>query len=104
TLVVEGDLAALPAPVSREGYRIVQESLTNALRHAGPVPVDVALTVHSGALVIDVANPASVDGSVPGRGLTRMRARVTLLGGDLSAGPDRGRWRVRVRLPVQEKA
>jgi signal transduction histidine kinase len=104
SLVVEGDLAALPAPVSREGFRIVQESLTNALRHAGPVPVDVRLTVHSGSLEISVSNAvASPVEATPGRGLTGIRERVTLLGGEVHAGPEAGRWRVRALLPVHNK-
>ncbi|GII80291.1 histidine kinase [Sphaerisporangium rufum] len=57
---IRGELSRLPAPVSREGYRIVQESLTNALRHAGPVPVTVRVTVEPAALVIDVANPLRI--------------------------------------------
>jgi signal transduction histidine kinase len=103
SLTVRGDLAALPAPVSREGYRIVQECLTNALRHAGPVPVEVCLTVHSGAIEIEATNPSDNGGAVAGRGLTGMRERVTLLGGTLRAGPEPGRWRVHARLPVQDE-
>lgn len=99
-LTVEGPVGELPASVSREGYRIVQESLTNALRHAGPVPVEVRLAVRDGALLIEAANQGTNGARPPGRGLTGMRERVTLLGGEMSAGPVSGRWLVRVLLPV----
>ncbi|QFY10451.1 two-component sensor histidine kinase [Nonomuraea phyllanthi] len=97
----EGAVGSLPAPVSREGYRIIQETLTNALRHAGPVPVTLRVAVHGGSLAIDVANP--VTGSTPrhtgGRGLIGMRERVDLLGGSMTAGLEEGQWKVSVRLP-----
>ncbi|GAA3800756.1 histidine kinase [Sphaerisporangium flaviroseum] len=101
---VEGSLSEVPVPASREGYRIIQESLTNALRHAGPVPVTLHVAVDGPTLAIEVANP--VTGSYPrrggGRGLDGMRERVTLLGGTMTAGPDGGRWRVSVCLPTRE--
>ncbi|RCG24049.1 two-component sensor histidine kinase [Sphaerisporangium album] len=100
---VVGPVAELSAPVSREGYRIIQESLTNVLRHAGPVPVAVRVAADARTLAIDVTNP--VTGSLVrregGRGLAGMRERVILLGGSMSAGPDGGRWKVSVRLPVE---
>ncbi|GAA4572910.1 sensor histidine kinase [Planotetraspora kaengkrachanensis] len=102
---VEGPLDGLPATVSREGYRIVQESLTNALRHAGRVPVVVRITVGDRLLVIDVANPLT-GAERPrqgGRGLDGMRERVRLLGGAMTAGPEEERWRVTVRLPTGER-
>ncbi|GIH16895.1 sensor histidine kinase [Rugosimonospora africana] len=105
SLIVRGAVAEVPAAVSREGYRIVQESITNALRHAGPVPVDVNLTVERGLLTIEAANAGGTGGrrTGQGRGLAGMRERVALLGGAMSAGPDEGRWRLRVRLPVQRQ-
>ncbi|WP_405147239.1 histidine kinase [Sphaerisporangium sp. NBC_01403] len=99
---MEGSVDDLPAPVSREGYRIIQESLTNVLRHAGPVPVVLRVAVDGPTLAIDVANP--VTGSYPrregGRGLSGMRERVALLGGEMTAGLDGGEWKVSVRLPT----
>ncbi len=99
---MEGSVDDLPAPVSREGYRIIQESLTNVLRHAGPVPVVLRVAVDGPTLAIDVANP--VTGAYPrregGRGLSGMRERVTLLGGEMTAGLDGGEWKVSVRLPT----
>ncbi|MBO4209260.1 sensor histidine kinase [Micromonospora echinofusca] len=103
---VAGGVDRLPAVVSREGYRIVQEGLTNAARH-GAGPVTVRLDVTGAGLEIDLTNPVPVaraasrsgDGRT-GRGLAGMRERVLLLGGRLTAGPDDGHWRVRASLPV----
>ncbi|MET7445827.1 histidine kinase [Streptomyces sp. NPDC005508] len=102
----------LPAPVELAAYRIVQESLTNALKHAAPGPVTVRLE-HSGeVLTVEVS---SVLGERPGprapgsgAGLVGMRERVALLGATIGAGPEpRGDgteiWLVRAELPVEER-
>ncbi|MFE6935261.1 sensor histidine kinase [Streptomyces sp. NPDC057699] len=102
----------LPAPVELAAYRIVQESLTNALKHAAPGPVTVRLE-HSGeVLTVEVS---SVLGERPGprapgsgAGLVGMRERVALLGGTIGAGPEPRRdgteiWLVRAELPVEER-
>ncbi|MFD1235318.1 sensor histidine kinase, partial [Pseudonocardia benzenivorans] len=99
-----GDLGAVPAVVSREAYRIVQESLTNALRHAGPVPVAVRLDAGAGQLAVDVENPLGHKGSTVertsgGRGVAGMAERVRVLRGELAAGREGGAWRVAARLP-----
>ncbi|GII89178.1 two-component sensor histidine kinase [Sphaerisporangium siamense] len=101
---IEGPVGGLPAAVSREGYRIVQESLTNALRHAGRVPVALRVRADARTLAIEVTNPVT---GVPGRrqggrGLSGMRERVAMLGGSMTAGARDGQWRVSVRLPVEE--
>ncbi|MCM0676598.1 histidine kinase [Micromonospora phytophila] len=100
-----GDPADLPAAVSREGYRIVQEGLTNAARH-GRGPVALRVDVRPDALELELVNalvrPRRADPGRGGRGLDGMRERVLLLGGRLTAGPDADRWRVRVRLPFEE--
>lgn len=100
------DLDAVPAAISREGYRIVQEALTNAIRHAGGTPVDLRVSRVSGVLRIDVTNPLPVserEAADPsergGRGLTGMAERVRVLGGDLDTGRRNGVWRVSARLP-----
>jgi signal transduction histidine kinase len=99
-----GDLADLPAAVSREGYRIVQEGLTNAARY-GRGPVTLCLDVHADALELELDNavsrPRRADPGRGGRGLDGMRERVLLLGGRLTVGPDGDRWRIRVRLPFE---
>ncbi|MCL7458627.1 histidine kinase [Micromonospora echinofusca] len=100
-----GDPADLPAAVSREGYRIVQEGLTNAARY-GRGPVALRLDVHADALELELDNalgrPRRADPGRGGRGLDGMRERVLLLGGRLTVGPDGDRWRIRVRLPFEE--
>ncbi|MFC9483206.1 sensor histidine kinase [Streptomyces griseus] len=103
---------ALPTPVELAAYRIVQESLTNALKHAAPGPVVVRLGRTGELLTVEVT---SVFGSRPGptapgsgAGLVGMRERVALLGGTITARaePDGGEteiWRVRAELPVTER-
>jgi len=101
---VEGALDALPPAVSREAYRIVQEGLTNVLRHAGKVPVALRLAAGEDRLELDLSNPLG-GGRPPrvggGHGLSGMRERVTVLRGQMTAGPDQGRWLVRVRIPLR---
>ncbi|MFB7587351.1 sensor histidine kinase [Streptomyces sp. NPDC056169] len=102
--------AGLPAPVELAAYRIVQESLTNALKHAAPGEVRVTLGQDPGALWVRVTSPygersgPTAPGS--GAGLVGMRERVALLDGVFEAGPvtddeGRKRWRVRAELPVR---
>ncbi|WP_184574038.1 sensor histidine kinase [Streptomyces zagrosensis] len=107
---VTGAVEQLPGPLSREGYRIVQESLTNVLRHAGPVPVAVRVAVSGTGLELDVRNPLPTPADHPadggsglvdrGSGLRNIRERATLLGGDARTGPEGGQWRVHVCLPL----
>lgn len=103
------DLDAVPAVVSREGYRIVQEALTNAIRHARGAPVYLVVDRSSSGLRIQVTNPlstsmqeletASSAAELGGRGLTGMAERVRVLGGKLDAGQGDGQWRVAALLP-----
>ncbi|MFF4506868.1 sensor histidine kinase [Streptomyces sp. NPDC001401] len=99
---VSGPLESIPGPVSREGYRILQESLTNVLRHAGAVPVRVRVEVTGSTLVLEVRNPLTADIPGPGRGsgLRGIRERAALLGGRARTGPDEGDWQVHVELPL----
>ncbi|MEV5547498.1 histidine kinase [Streptomyces sp. NPDC052309] len=99
---VTGPVDTLPGPVSREGYRILQEALTNVLRHAGAVPTRVRVRVTDGALSLEVRNPLADGRAGPGRGsgLRGMRERAALLGGRAHTGPDDGDWQVRVELPL----
>ncbi|MET9463285.1 histidine kinase [Streptomyces sp. NPDC006544] len=101
----------LPAPVGLAAYRIVQESLTNALKHAAPGTVTVRLTddrAGGGPLTVEVDSPYGdrpgprAPGS--GAGLTGMRERTELLGGRFEAGRDGAAWRVRASLPAEERA
>ncbi|WP_103354776.1 sensor histidine kinase [Amycolatopsis sp. CA-128772] len=104
-LAVTGPVAALPATVSREGYRIVQEGLTNALRHAGPGTVDVRVEAGPEQLGIAVVNPLPGDAPRTGRrGLAGLAERVGALRGELDAGPDGGQWRLRATIPLRAGA
>ncbi|NGO11451.1 two-component sensor histidine kinase [Streptomyces sp. HC44] len=103
---VTGALETVPGPVSREGYRILQESLTNVLRHAGPVPVRVRIAVEDQALSLEVRNPltaeaAAISGPGRGSGLRGIRERAALLGGGARTGPDDGDWQVHAELPLR---
>jgi len=82
-------------------YRVVQESLTNVRKHAGPVPVQVVLRPAGDMFLVLVENDGPrVPRPVEAHGLTGMRERVTALGGDVQAGPrPLGGFRVRARLP-----
>ena len=110
TLTVTGETAALPAGIDLAAYRIIQESLTNAIRHAGPATATVSLTYRADALLIEVADtgrgvaPATArdvsngHGSghsvswqpSSGHGLVGMRERAAAAGGMLQAGPAPG--------------
>ncbi|QKW40403.1 hypothetical protein HUT06_14375 [Actinomadura sp. NAK00032] len=96
----------VPAAVSREAYRIVQEGLTNALRHAGKVPVRLRLGIAGERLEVEMSNPLGAArgegaGHGGGRGLAGVRERVTVLRGDMAAGADGDAWRFRVSLPLR---
>ncbi|WP_409056990.1 sensor histidine kinase [Streptomyces sp. SYP-A7185] len=100
---------ALPPMVSREAYRIVQESLSNALRHAGPAaPVTLTIALDGTDLVILAENPlprgAPAARPGGGHGLRGITDRARLLGGTVRTGPADGVWRVRVRLPLKGPA
>ncbi len=98
-----GPLETVPGPISREGYRILQESLTNVLRHAGSVPVRIRITVEDRTLALEVRNPLTVEIPGPGRGsgLRSIRERAALLGGRARTGPADGDWQVHVELPLR---
>ncbi|MFC8198455.1 sensor histidine kinase [Streptomyces sp. NPDC057298] len=98
-----GPLETVPGPVSREGYRILQESLTNVLRHAGSVPVRIRIAVEGRTLRLEVRNPLTAEIPGPGRGsgLRGIRERASLLGGSARTGPDEGDWQVHVELPLR---
>jgi signal transduction histidine kinase len=102
-LRVEGEPAPLPAGVDLSAYRIVQEGLTNALRHAGPARAEVVVRYARDAVEVavldDGAGPGPTDGR--GHGLAGMRERVRLFGGELQAGARaEGGFALRARLPV----
>ena len=101
----EGNAVEIPAGVDLSAYRIVQEALTNTLRHSRATRVDVLLRLGAGALAVDVRDNGRpvADGSAGGgRGLVGMRERAALLGGTFEAGPiEGGGYRVHALLPVE---
>ncbi|CAM5571618.1 sensor histidine kinase [Streptomyces tanashiensis] len=102
-LTVDGALGSVPEALSREAYRIVQEGLTNAARHAGGAPVTVRLDARTEELEITMENPLPDRPPVTrpdgGRGLRGIAERAGLLGGTAEAGPADGAWRLAVRIP-----
>ncbi|MER5643731.1 sensor histidine kinase [Streptosporangium sp. NPDC002524] len=108
TVVVDGERRPLSVDVDRTAYRIVQEALTNAARHAGPAVASVRITYGAEELTVQIdddGRAAPGADPVPGVGLSGMRERVTALGGRLRAGPrSEGGFRVRAELPVDGPA
>jgi signal transduction histidine kinase len=101
----DGELADLPDAVGRTAYRVVQEGLTNAVRHAAPCQVRVSVRRLTDRVEIEVlddgAGHRASTRTPGGHGLVGMRERVAALGGDVDAGPAAdGGWRVIARLPV----
>jgi signal transduction histidine kinase len=102
-LTVQGTPHTLPAAVELNAYRIVQEALTNSLKHAGPARAEVVLRYAPDALELRIQDSGSGDpnGAVPGQGMVGMRQRATLLGGTLAVGPQpAGGFLVTAELPV----
>jgi signal transduction histidine kinase len=109
TLEAAGLPVSLPPPVALAAYRIVQESLTNVVRHAGRVAATVCLRQDSGHLYVDVVNDGGATAAAfsdgTRAGLAGMRERAAALGGTLDAGPrPGGGFAVHARLPVATAA
>ncbi|WP_213454573.1 sensor histidine kinase [Rhizomonospora bruguierae] len=102
TLTTTGEPHDLPAALDLAAYRVVQESLTNVLRHAGATTAQVRVGYREGAVDIEVLDTgAGAAGFAAGHGISGMRERVTAVGGEFTAGPRDGRgFRVRATLPV----
>jgi signal transduction histidine kinase len=104
-LQVEGEPRALPVGIELSAYRIVQEALTNALKHAGDAHASVHVRYGSDALELEIVDDGAGAGAPivsGGHGLVGMRERVALYGGRFYAGrPPSGGFRVRVLLPIR---
>ncbi len=103
TVRVEGEPFELPTGIDLSAFRIVQEALTNALKHAGPATAEVVVRYGTSDLVIEVADTGSGSNGAEsgGRGLVGMRERASLYGGNVEAGHrDEGGFSVRARLPL----
>jgi signal transduction histidine kinase len=102
-LRVEGDPLPLPAGLDLTAYRLVQEGLTNALKHARAQHAEVLVHYSDGHVELTVSDDGrgAGDRDGGGHGLVGMRERVTVYGGELEAGPrPEGGYRLRARLPV----
>ncbi|MFI7429228.1 sensor histidine kinase [Micromonospora sp. NPDC049836] len=104
---VEGEPRPLPVAVDLAAYRVVQEALTNVLRHAGPATAAVRLRYAPAEVAVEVTDTGRGAAAGPprpgGYGLAGMRERVTALGGSFTAGPaPAGGFRVHATLPVEE--
>jgi signal transduction histidine kinase len=104
-LVVEGERRELPVGIELSAYRIVQEALTNAIKHAGEARATVRIRYGDDSLELEISDDgagAAAPVSSGGHGLVGMRERVALYGGRLDAGRQpSGGFRVRVLLPIR---
>ena len=103
-LAIRGVPTDLPAGVDLAAFRILQESLTNVLKHARPPKAAVSVDYSTDAVIVEVIDQGSSDAEAnsSGRGLAGMRERVALYGGDLDLGARReGGFLVRARLPLR---
>jgi signal transduction histidine kinase len=107
-LDVDGEVRPLPQAAELSAYRIVQEALTNVVRHVGPSRARVRISYRPDEVRIEVtddgpAGPAPpLTGAGSGQGLIGMRERAALFGGELEAGPCAGGFRVRATLPTAD--
>jgi signal transduction histidine kinase len=103
-LQVRGAATRLPAGVELSAYRIVQEGLTNALKHGRPSTATVTISYDTTDLHIEVRNTSSSVDDEPGNGghgLIGLRERVALIGGQLEVGVrEAGQWVLRAHLPL----
>jgi signal transduction histidine kinase len=104
---VAGSADGLSGEASEAAYRVVQEGMTNALKHAPGAHVDIAITELNGNVEIAVVNgppvalASGLERAGGGNGLAGMRDQVLACGGELTAGPEDGGWQVRAWLPAQ---
>jgi signal transduction histidine kinase len=99
TLDVEGEAGELPATTGLAVYRILQEVLTNAVKHAPGAPTTIRLAIGGGTVTI-TADSAAEPGTGTGLGVISMRERAESVGGSCEAGPGGHGWLVRATLPL----
>jgi signal transduction histidine kinase len=106
-LHVTGTQRGLPPGLDLAAFRVIQEALTNVIKHAGRARAEIRLDYRPAELLVEIADDGTGGsaGSTPGRGLLGLRERVELYGGDLDAGlRPGGGWLVRARIPVDMQA
>jgi signal transduction histidine kinase len=110
-VAIDGQRKTLPAGIDVSVFRIIQEALTNALKHAGPTRADVLLTYHPDSIEVEIVDAGIVNGyepegsdpENPQHGLLGMKERVSLYGGEIATGPcedGRDGYRVWARIPL----
>jgi signal transduction histidine kinase len=102
-LTVEGEPVELPPGIDVSAYRIVQEALTNTLKHAGPADARVIVRYTPDELELEILDdgPGTTNGGGSGHGLAGLRERVSIYGGELESGPRiAGGYALRARLPL----
>jgi signal transduction histidine kinase len=110
-VAIEGDRKTLPAGIDVSVFRIIQEALTNSLKHAGPTRADVLLKYDQEAVEVEIVDaglvnghePPTADPENPQHGLLGMKERVSLYGGEIATGPcedGRDGYRVWARIPL----
>jgi signal transduction histidine kinase len=111
TLRIEGAPRPLPPTLDLSAFRIVQEALTNTLRHAGAARAEVTVRYEDGLVTLEIADTGHgpdggpITGRGTGHGLVGMRERAAMLGGELEAArADSGGFTVRARLPAATPA
>ena len=104
---VDGEARPLPPAIDLSAYRIVQEALTNVVRHAGPTCARVRISYQPTEVCIEVTDdgprgqrPRPIARAGGGHGLIGMRERAALFGGELDAGPHAGGFRIQASLPL----
>jgi signal transduction histidine kinase len=107
TVEIGGEKRALPVGADLSVYRIIQEALTNVVRHAGPTRARLRIEYRADEIVVEITDeggrkwdPPQADLAAGGHGLIGMRERVALYGGVLSAGPQGRGFQVRACLPI----
>jgi signal transduction histidine kinase len=112
TLRVDGEPCPLSQALDLSAFRIVQEALTNALKHAGPARAEVTIRYQPAAVELEIQDTggraagqtAAGQGREPGHGLVGMRERVAMFGGEFTAAPaPSGGYLVRARLPLDAR-
>jgi signal transduction histidine kinase len=105
-LAIEGTPSALPPGIDLSAYRIAQEALTNALKHAGDARASVTVRYSAESVELEIRDDGAGTGAGggTGHGLIGMRERVALWGGKLHVGRERGGWVVHATLPVRAEA
>lgn len=103
-LAIQGEQRRLPGGIELSAYRVVQEGLTNALKHSSPSRARILLRYGENQLVVEIQNDGlrTKNGHGSKRGLAGLRERIAIFGGELEAGPDRdGGWVLRAVFPAE---